>query len=195
MRKSMAENQLSDADISRGCRQDNPKAWRHLVRTYTPLVYRIAFRILKDQSAAEDAAQEVFMTAHRAIERHDPTRPLAPWLARITYNSCLKCLDKTKRRSARELDDEHKTLNAASRDKSPEDHVHQKQVAQHIDHALDRLSAQDRGIIVMRYREGFSDSEISQATRMPVGTVKTRLHRARGKLKKYLFPLFKELSQ
>ena len=52
----MAENQLSDADISRGCRQNSPRAWRQLVRGYTPLVYRITFRILKDQSAAEDAA-------------------------------------------------------------------------------------------------------------------------------------------
>jgi RNA polymerase sigma-70 factor (ECF subfamily) len=191
----MEENQLSDADISRGCRQNNSKAWRQLVQSYTPLVYRIAFRILKDQQAAEDATQEVFMTVHRAIESHDPTRPLAPWLARITYNGSLKRLDKTNRRSERELDIEQKAHNAANHDASPEHHVHQKQMAQHIDHALDRLSAQDRGLIVMRYREGFSDSEISHATRMPVGTVKTRLHRARAKLKKYLFPLIKEISQ
>lgn len=191
----MAENQLSDADISRGCRQNSPRAWRQLVRGYTPLVYRIALRILKDQSDAEDAAQEVFMTVHRAIESHDPTRPLAPWLARITYNGCLKRLDKTRRRSERQLDIKQKTRNAANQDASPEHQVHQKQMAQHIDHALDRLSAQDRGLIVMRYREGFSDSEISQATRMPVGTVKTRLHRARAKLKKYLFPFFKEISR
>ena len=191
----MAENQLSDADISRGCRQNSPRAWRQLVRGYTPLVYRIAFRILKDQSAAEDAAQEVFITVHRAIERHDPTRPLAPWLARITYNGCLKRLDKTKRQSEMELDNAQNNRNAAYHDGSPEHHVHQKQMAQHIDHAMERLSAQDRGLIVMRYREGFSDSEISQATRMPVGTVKTRLHRARAKLKKRLTPLFKEIAQ
>ncbi len=191
----MAENQLSDAEISRGCRQNNPWAWLQLVRGYTPLVYRIAFRILKDQSAAEDATQEVFITVHRAIERHDPSRPLAPWLARITYNGCLKRLDKIKRQSEMELDNEQNKRNAAYHDESPEHHVYQKQMAQHIDHAMDRLSAQDRGLIVMRYREGFTDSEISQATRMPVGTVKTRLHRARAKLKKRLSPLFKEIAQ
>ena len=68
----MAENELSDADISRGCRQDDPRAWRHLVRSYTPLVYRVALRMLKEEQAAEDATQEVFMTVHRAIESMIP---------------------------------------------------------------------------------------------------------------------------
>ena len=190
----MAENELSDADISRGCRQNDPTAWRHLVRGYTPLVYRVALRMLKDDQAAEDTTQEVFMTVHRAIESHDPTRPLAPWLARITYNGCLKRLDKTRRRSEWQWKSGEEAHGVADSNPSPEHRVHQKQMAQHIDHAMDRLSAQDRGLIVMRYREGFSDSEISQATRMPVGTVKTRLHRARGKLKQYLAPLFKEVS-
>jgi RNA polymerase sigma-70 factor (ECF subfamily) len=190
----MAENELSDADISRGCRQNDPKAWRHLVQSYTPLVYRVAFRMLKEVQAAEDATQEVFMTVHRAIESHDPTRPLGPWLARITYNGCLKRLDKIRRRPERQLENDEKTYAMADHNPSPELYVHEKQMAQHIDHALDRLSAQDRGLIVLRYREGFSDSEISQATRMPVGTVKTRLHRARGKLKKYLAPFFNEVS-
>lgn len=190
----MAEKELSDADISRGCRQNDPTAWRHLVRQFTPLVYRVAIRMLRDRQAAEDATQEVFMTVHRAIESHDPTRPLAPWLARITYNGCLKRLDKTKRRSQRELTNEEKARLVADPNPSPELRVHQHQMSLHIDNALDRLSARDRGLIVMRYREGFSDSEISQATRMPVGTVKTRLHRARGKLKQYLAPLFKEVS-
>lgn len=191
----MTENDLSDADISRGCRQNDPRAWRHLVRSHTPLVYRVAFRMLKDAQAAEDAAQEVFMTVHRAIESHDPTRPLAPWLARITYNNCLKRLDKRRRLYERQLAVDEGSYAAADHNPSPELRVHQKQMAQHIDHALDRLSAQDRGLIVLRYREGFSDSEISLATRMPVGTVKSRLHRARGKLKQYLAPLFKEVSQ
>lgn len=77
---------------------------------------------------------------------------------------------------------------------SPEVQVNRHQMAQRVDLALDRLSAQDRAMMVMRYREGFSDSEIAHATHMPVGTVKTRLHRARNKLKKILAPLFKEVG-
>ncbi len=190
----MTENELSDADISRGCRQNDPTAWRHLVRSYTPLVYRVALRMLKEIQNAEDATQEVFMSVQRAIENHDPTRPLAPWLARITYNTCLKRLEKTQHRFEKRLESDEIAHRVADHNPSPELYVHQKQMAQQIDHALDRLSAQDRGLIVLRYREGFTDSEISQATQMPVGTVKTRLYRARLKLKKYLVPLFREVS-
>ena len=92
----MAAHEITDADISRGCRQNKPEAWRHLVRAYTPLVYRISLRMLRDMQEAEDASQEVFMNVSRSISTHDPTHPLAPWLARITYNSCLKRLSKIK---------------------------------------------------------------------------------------------------
>jgi RNA polymerase sigma-70 factor, ECF subfamily len=189
----MADHELKDADISRGCRQNDPRAWHCLVRSYTPLVYRMALRMLKDRQAAEDAAQEVFILVHRAIASHDPTRPLAPWLARITYNECLKRLAKTRRSAEKELIIEQNDFADPDNAMSPESRVNRRQISQRIDHALDRLAAQDRAMILMRYREGFSDSEISHATRMPVGTVKTRLHRARGKLRKYLAPFFKEV--
>jgi RNA polymerase sigma-70 factor (ECF subfamily) len=189
----MAAIDPKDADISRGCRQNRPEAWRQLVVKHTPLVYRVAYRILKDKPAAEDAAQEVFMAVHRSITQHDPTRPLGPWLARITYNECLKRLAKSKRIAAREVPDEAVSSNHRDLGISPEEMVGQQQVSETVDAALDRLSAQDRGMIVMRYREGFTDTEIAQAVSMPVGTVKTRLHRARARLKRYLAPLFREV--
>jgi RNA polymerase sigma-70 factor, ECF subfamily len=65
-------------------------------------------------------------------------------------------------------------------------------VSETVGAALDRLSAQDRAMIVMRYREGFTDTEIAEAVSMPVGTVKTRLYRARARLKLYLAPMFRE---
>ena len=188
----MAEHEIKDADISRGCRQNRPDAWRLLVRRYSPLVYRLALRMLREAQAAEDATQEVFMAVHRAIDSHDPTRPLAPWLARITYNGCLKRLARTRRSADKELVLEAEDIPDPGPAVSPENLASRQQRSEQIEQALDRLSAQDRGLIVMRYREGFSDSEISHATGMPVGTVKTRLHRARSKLKKYLMPYFQE---
>lgn len=190
----MARPEPNDADISRSCRRNDPEAWRYLVRRYTPLVYRIALRMLKDEASAEDVAQEVFLTVHRAINQHDPTRPLAPWLSRITYNSSLKRLAKTRKRVATELTMDSTDTFEEQDVPTPEDQVGQHQQARQVDAALDRLSVQDRGLVVMRYREGFSDSEIAQATNMPVGTVKTRLFRARAKLKQYLAPYFKEVT-
>lgn len=189
----MAAIDQKDADISRGCRQNRPEAWRQLVGKYTPLVYRVAYRILKDKPASEDAAQEVFMAVHRSIMQHDPTRPLGPWLARITYNECLKRLAKSQRIAEREVPEDAASSNHRDLSISPEEMVGQRQVSEKVDTALDRLSAQDRGMIVMRYREGFTDTEIAQAVSMPVGTVKTRLYRARARLKRYLAPLFREV--
>ncbi len=189
----MADHEPKDADPSRGCRQNDPRAWRDLVRGFTPLVYRMALRMLKDLPAAEDAAQDVFMLVHRSIESHDPTRPLAPWLARITYNECLKRPAKIRRGAEREWTTDEIDFPDPNDTASPENCVNAWQISSRVDQALDRLSTQDRATIVMRYREGFSDTEISEATRMPVGTVKARLHRARNTLRKYLAPFFKEV--
>ena len=185
---------IIDADISRGCRQNRPEAWRYLVRNYTPLVYRISLRMLKDRQEAEDASQEVFMNVSRSISSHDPTRPLGPWLARITYNSCLKRLSRIRLTTEGERELFEKGLRDEDGPITPEDRVNNMQTSEKVIMALNRLSAQDRALVIMRYREGFSDSEISESTNMPVGTVKTRLYRVRGRLKKLLAPLMNEGS-
>jgi RNA polymerase sigma-70 factor (ECF subfamily) len=188
----MDAHEITDAEISRGCRQNNSEDWRRLVRTYTPLVYRISLRMLRDRQEAEDASQEVFMNVFRSISSHDPTRPLAPWLARITYNSCLKRLSKIKLTAERGREFYKKDLHDDYNSITPEDRMDNKLKKEKVVSALDRLSAQDRALVIMRYREGFSDSEISESTNMPVGTVKTRLHRTRKHLKKLLAPLMNE---
>ena len=184
---------MTDSEISRGCRQNDPRAWRRLVASYTPLVYRVAVRILNDGPEAEDVSQEVFLRVHRYIDRHDPTRPLAPWLARITYNACLKRLAKLKKVAQEEpLADGENPGNPW--DITPESELGQKETEQSVLKALERLSAQDRALVILRYREGFTHGEIAESTRLPVGTIKSRLHRARGKLKTVLAPLLKEVT-
>ena len=190
----MVEHKLNDGDISRGCRQNDPDAWRHLIRDYTALVYRIAIRMIGNKQDAEDASQEVFMRVYRSINSHDPTRSLAPWLSKITFNVCLKRISRRSQAAKKEvilyaddLPEEETTI-------TPESQLTRKQMANRVWGALDRLSAQDRALVAMRYSEEFTDSEISESTNMPVGTVKTRLHRARGKLRKILAPFFREAS-
>jgi RNA polymerase sigma-70 factor (ECF subfamily) len=190
---AMVENEISDADISRGCRQNDPQAWRQLIQNYTPLVYRIAYRMLKDTLAAEDVSQEVFMNVHRFITSHDPTRPLGPWLARITYNTSLKRLAKSTKVAQQEQAMDQNVM-ADNIQITPEYQVQHLQRSEIIVTALNRLPAQDRALVIMRYREGFSDTEIAEATRLPVGTVKTKLFRARKKLKRFLKPFFKEVT-
>jgi RNA polymerase sigma-70 factor (ECF subfamily) len=191
----MNAHEITDAEISRGCRKNNSDAWRHLVRTYTPLVYRISLRMLRDRLEAEEASQEVFMNVSRSISSHDPTRPLAPWLARITYNCCLKQLSKKKLTAEKEREFYKNDLRDDFNPITPENRIESKQTKEKVVSALDQLSVQDRALVIMRYREGFSDSEISESTNMPVGTVKTRLHRIRKRLKKMLTPLMNEVPE
>lgn len=190
----MVEQTLHDSEISRGCRQNNPDSWRYLVRSYTPLVYRVALRMLRSIQDAEDASQEVFMRVHRSIHSHDPTRPLAPWLAKITYNVCLKRISRRSRTTDKEVELYEDDIPEESSQDSPEVRLTGKQMTSHVLRALDQLSAQDRALVAMRYTEGFTDSEIAESTNMPVGTVKTRLHRARASLRKILSPFIQEVT-
>ena len=190
----MVEHKLNDGEISRGCRQNDPNVWRYLVRSYTPLVYRVAMRMCRNKQDAEDATQEVFMRVHRSINSHDPTRPLAPWLTKITYNVCLKQISKRSRITEKEVELYEDDVPEEENRNTPQSHFAGKQMTTHVLRALDRLSAQDRALVALRYSEGFTDSEIAESTNMPIGTVKTRLHRSRNKLRKILAPFFREVS-
>ena len=186
----MVSKPETDAELARACRKNEPAAWRRLVDRFTPMVYRLAVRMLRRPADAEDACQEVFMRVHRSIESYDGTRPLAPWVLRITYNVGLRRLERVAgqpRTAAEELiealpveghDPEHGTV------RGEEDAL--------LERFLGELSAQDRALIVMRYREGLSDAEVAEATGMLVNTVKTRLHRARAQLRARLGPLVRE---
>jgi RNA polymerase sigma-70 factor (ECF subfamily) len=186
----MVNERWNDADLSRKCRQQDPHAWRELLRKYSPVVYRVTVRMLGYGAEADDATQEAFMRVHRSFDSFDPTRPLKPWLSRITYNVCLRRLGKADRKVTDTTDpqdfgwmEDHKP--------NPEDQVASEESGQMLLSALDRLSAQDRVLFDMHYREGMSLAEVSEVTQIPVNTIKTRMHRSRGRLKRMLSPLLK----
>ncbi len=181
----MARTTVTDAELARRCRRGDADAWKQLIRRCSPLVYRVALRMLRNQADAEDAAQEVFLKIHRAFDTFDPTRPLAPWVSRITYNACLQRLRSAQARNVatepevfeRRHDEAQVGPEAAAADQEAGELLHA---------AMENLSAQDRALLDMRYREGLSDAELAEATGMPVNTVKTRLFRARKVLRKRL---------
>ena len=189
----MAERRISDAELSRRCRQDDPKAWRMLVRRVTPLVYRVALRMLSTREEAEDASQEVMLRIHKSFNTFDPTRPLAPWVGRITYNVCLRRFRGVAREGFT-MDPEDLNRYPAPQSASPEDQTASREAGDLLLEAMDHLSAQDRAILTLRYREGLSDAEVAEAIDMPVNTVKTRLFRARGALRRRLKPTLRGRS-
>lgn len=178
---------LTDAELVRRARHDDPAAWRALVRRHTPMVYRLALRTLRHSADAEDITQEVFLKMNKYLDSYDPTRPLPPWLGRITWHACLKRLGE-RRPEADELGDAY-SLSDPRDEASPESTLASREAERLLVAALDKLPAQDRFLIDLRYREGQSDVEVADATGMNVNTVRTRLFRARQALKKWLSPV------
>ena len=176
-----------DRELLRRCRSGDTKAWEILVRRSSSMVYRIACRMLRDDTAAEDATQEVFLRMLRSIETYDPTRAFEPWACRITYNVCLRRLERGSR---------HELGANASTDlavaevggvaASPEVHASHRETLAILEQGFSTLSGQDRGLLTLRYREGLTDAEVAQACQLPLNTVKTRISRARARLAQHV---------
>ncbi|MBN1944828.1 MAG: sigma-70 family RNA polymerase sigma factor [Bradymonadales bacterium] len=182
----------SDAELVRRCRRNEPVAWRELVRRFSPLVYRLSLRMAGDATEASDVSQEVFLRVHRSLESYDPTRPLAPWIGRITYNASLRRLERAKEKAQEPDPPEEAAVLQDVTSIDPEAEAFRKESHEYLVEALNRLSAQDRGLLLLRYREGLSDAEVAEVTGMPVNTVKTRIFRARKALRQILSGVLRE---
>ena len=180
---------LAEAELARRCRRGDAHAWRELVRRFTPLVYRLSVRMLRSGSEAEDASQEVFLRMHRSFDTFDATRPMAPWVARTAYHACLRRLESAAHALGQPAEPEEMAAVEDVEMRSPEQVAASKEAVDLLSRALQDLPAQDRALLDLRYREGLSDAEVSEATGMPVNTVKTRIFRARARLRKWLTPL------
>lgn len=179
---------MKTAELVRKCRQGDAKAWQSLVRQLTPLAYRLCLRMLRNPAEAEDASQETFMRVYKYFDRYDPTRPIEPWLSSVAYNVCLQRLAKTKK-VPEGADGSWDLPDSSEGGTGTEARVARREAAGLLEGALGSLAAQDRAILHMHYWQGFSTSEVSRATDMPVNTIKTRLFRARNRLREFLTPV------
>ncbi|MGB9593539.1 MAG: RNA polymerase sigma factor [Anaerolineae bacterium] len=164
-------------------------AFNQLVLAYQSTMYNVAYRILGDPDAAADATQDAFVSAYKAIARFRGGSFKA-WLLRIVTNACYDQLRVKQRRPTDSLDDmlvepEH---DATLRDdsESPEEFVLRQELGAAIQQGLSILPPDQRITLVLSDIEGLSYDEIAQATQVSLGTVKSRLSRARAKLRDYL---------
>jgi RNA polymerase sigma-70 factor (ECF subfamily) len=148
--------------------------------------------MLRHGSEAEDVSQEVFLRIHRSFGTYDPTRTLAPWVARTTYNACLRRLEGSARKTTQDSGNAELGAIRDAGAPNPEQTAAATELQDLLARALGELPAQDRALLDLRYQEGLSDAEVSEATGMPVNTVKTRIYRARGRLRSWLAPLLSE---
>jgi RNA polymerase sigma-70 factor (ECF subfamily) len=154
------------------------------MREQQPAVFRLAYLLLGDADEAEDVAQEAFIRAYRALDRFDASRPLRPWLLRITSN-----LARNQRRSlGRYLGALQRLVRAdpevlKNTRGEPETAGPQPEDAYSLWQAVRRMSQTDQEIIYLRYFLDLSEAETSRAMEIAVGTVKSRTHRALNRLR------------
>jgi RNA polymerase sigma-70 factor (ECF subfamily) len=142
-----------------------------------------ALRMLRDQEDAEDAVQDTFVKAYRAIGTFEPGRPMLPWLMRICSNCCVDII--RGRRNGQECLDKHEHAICDTR-ADVEGGVESRLRIEKVREAVSRLPERYRRIIEMRHYSHMDVNEIASALNIPEGTIKSWLFRARALLKKDL---------
>ena len=168
-------------------------AYDELVRIYSASIYHVAYRMLGDSADASDVVQDIFLKVFRNIGGFKGEAALKTWIFKIAFSEILNRLRWWKRRhrfSTMSLDEQSNGAPAgdyvADCGPTPEEILQSKEREKAIQQALSRLSREHRSIVVLRDIEGFSYNEIADVLGISMGTVKSRLARARADLKKSL---------
>jgi RNA polymerase sigma factor (sigma-70 family) len=168
----------------------NLDAFNALILTYQSQVYNLARYILHDDAAADDATQEAFISAYRALGDFRGGSFRA-WLMRIVTNACYDDLRHRKRRPAVSWDDfedldEDANPYLVDHGESPEESVQRGELGALLDRALAGLPQDQRMVLVLVDRLGYTYEEVAQVLSMRIGTVKSRLYRARARMREAL---------
>ncbi len=194
--KSGRDRQSVDASIVKLVQQGDKLAFDLLVRRYQFKVSNLISRYVYDQSEIEDIAQEVFVKAYRAINGFRGESAFYTWLYRIAINTAKNYLVAQSRRppntdieaSDAELTESGRNLRDIG---TPESDLLSRELADRISEALEELPDDLRTALTLRELEGLSYDEIAAAMDCPIGTVRSRIFRAREAIDKQLRPLLK----
>ncbi len=185
-----AEKSLDERGLVAAAQRGDLNAFNELVLAYQDRVYNLAYRILGDPAAAEDATQETFIAAYRHLSTFRGGSFLS-WLMRIVANRCYDELRRHKRRptvsweSFGEMDEEANPFLVNSHP-TPEEAAQEAELARFLQSAIATLPPDQRIVLVLSDIEGMNYQEIAGTVGIPVGTVKSRLARARARLRDLL---------
>lgn len=192
----MNDSCASDAELVRLARSGKPEAFGELVVRYQDRLYNSVYHMAGNERDAEDIAQDVFLRAYEGLRGFRQEAKFSTWLFGIMLNTVRNFWRRQGRRpAALSLDATAQDGQSSFSDPpSPHDgpqetNVREERVAR-VRAAIDELDEESREILVLRDIEGFSYTELAEVLELPLGTVKSRLYRARAGLKKKLEPMF-----
>ena len=186
---------LPDADVAALAKEGRESAFRELVRRYERPVFSLIFRMVRDREMAEDLAQDTFIKVLNNIDRYRPEFKLSSWLFKIANNVTI---DHLRRRqlatvsldgsphAATAAEAQATSLDVESRGQSALEAIESRELGSAIEQAIGRLRPEYRSCILLRHVEGRSYEEIAATLDLPLGTVKTYIHRARHELREAL---------
>lgn len=188
----------ADAPLIERVKRGDVKAFEMLVVKYQRRIERLIGRMVRDTDLVQDIAQETFIRAYRAIPQFRGESAFYTWLYRIAVNAAKKALVEMKRdpivtesaRAGRDEDDETSRVeNELSDGETPEALLASKEIAATVNASIDALSEDLRQAITLREIEGLSYEEIAEVMNCPIGTVRSRIFRAREAIALKLRPL------
>lgn len=191
----MDYSQLTDQEVVAQARAGRERAYRELIGRYERPVFSIIYRLVRDRELAEDLAQDTFIKVLNALDRYDPKLKFSSWIFKIAHNTAIDRLRKREvatlsldgSPNARTADDIEATrITVASTEESPEDYAASREIGEEIEKALALLRPEYRTAIVLWHIEDRPYDEIAEIMEIPLGTVKTFIHRARNELRKHL---------
>jgi len=182
-RRTHDESPGDEPDLVRAAQAGDGKAFGEIVRRYQRAIHRVAYGFTRSPADADDLAQETFVRAYRAIGRFRVGEPLYPWLGRIATNLSLSLLRSRRRRPETPLDPLVEAGRQWGVDDDPADRAAASERDEHLRAALSELKAEHQAVLVLRAVEDLSYQEIADVLNVPVGTVMSRLSRARAELR------------
>ncbi len=194
----MQYSDQTDQTLVEHCLRGDERAARELVVRFERPVFSLIYRMVRDRELAEDLAQETFVRTLNNLKRYDPSYKFSSWLFKIGYNLTIdhlrkKQLDVVSIQGAPDAitpDQQAATrITLQTTDEAPDQLLEARSLGSEIEAAIDRLRPEYKTAILLRHVQGYAYDEIAEVMDVPLGTVKTYIHRARNELKDTLVHL------
>lgn len=185
----------TDQQLVARAKSGSEAAYRELLDRYQRPVFSLVYRMVRDRERAEDLAQETFVRVFNHIDSYNSRWKFSSWIFKIANNLAIDALRKRElktvsidgsRYSTTAEEAEASAIQLASEEEAPDDRLEAQELGEEIEQAIGCLRPEYRAAIVLRHVEGRAYEEIAEIMELPLGTVKTYIHRARGELRKSL---------
>lgn len=189
-------SQQSDRELIAEFKSGSVEAYDTLIRRYQTRIYNMAIRVTRDQHDAEEVVQDVFVTLFKKIDQFEERCAFSSWVYRISMNTALMLIRRRKYRMATSLDEISGTgvEQLFSENTTRRDYI-AAEIRNEIEQALARLPETYRKVFIIRELNGLTNEQASEELKISVPAVKSKLHRARNKLRKSLKRYWEEYQE